>query len=86
LSPSRIANASDPSAIQDAARIIREGGLVAFPTETVYGLGADAGNPIAVARIYEVKARPRMDPLIIHVADREAAYQYGTFPESACRL
>jgi L-threonylcarbamoyladenylate synthase len=83
LSPVRIAEASDPVAIEEAAQIIRRGGLVAFPTETVYGLGADAGNALAVARIFEVKARPRIDPLIIHVTDPEAAKIYGKFPESA---
>ena len=51
-----------------AAEIIRRGGIVAFPTETVYGLGADAFKPLAVARIFEVKRRPRFDPLIVHVA------------------
>ena len=55
--------------IHQAAKIIRKGGIVAFPTETVYGLGADAFNPIAVARIFEVKGRPYFDPLIVHVAD-----------------
>src|SRR5690606_9947147 len=49
------------------------GELVAFPTETVYGLGADAGNVEAVARVFEVKGRPRFDPLIVHVTDIEAA-------------
>ncbi len=58
-----------PKALQDAGDIIRTGGLVAFPTETVYGLGADALNPQAVARIFEVKNRPRFDPLIVHIAD-----------------
>jgi L-threonylcarbamoyladenylate synthase len=53
-----------------AAEIIKKGGLVAFPTETVYGLGANAFNPIAVARIFEVKKRPHFDPLIVHVASR----------------
>jgi L-threonylcarbamoyladenylate synthase len=86
LSPPRIADAADPNAIKKAAAIIRKGGLVAFPTETVYGLGADATNPMAVARIFEVKGRPRMDPLIIHVADSESAGQYGDFPESAEQL
>ena len=57
--------------IEHAARVIREGGLVAFPTETVYGLGADAFQPLAVARIFEVKKRPHFDPLIVHVARRE---------------
>lgn len=81
LSP--IADAADPAAIRDAAQIIRGGGLVAFPTETVYGLGADACNPIAVARIFEAKGRPRMDPLIVHAADVDSAGNYGIFPESA---
>jgi L-threonylcarbamoyladenylate synthase len=54
--------------IHQAAEIIRKGGIVAFPTETVYGLGADAFNPIAVARVFEVKGRPHFDPLIIHIA------------------
>ena len=55
-------------AIHRAAEIIRGGGIVAFPTETVYGLGADAYNPLAVARIFEVKRRPYFDPLIVHIA------------------
>ncbi len=86
MSRAKIADASDQEAIAEAAQIIRGGGLVAFPTETVYGLGADAGNAMAVARIFEVKARPRIDPIIIHVADAEAARFYGEFPESADRL
>jgi L-threonylcarbamoyladenylate synthase len=53
--------------IEDAAKIIREGGLVAFPTETVYGLGANALNPDAVARIFIEKERPSFDPLIVHI-------------------
>lgn len=55
--------------IEKAAGFIREGGLVAFPTETVYGLGANALNPLAVAAIFEAKQRPSFDPLIVHVAD-----------------
>ena len=62
--------ASDPQSIRLAAEIIRAGGLVAFPTETVYGLGADALNPEAVARVFEVKQRPSFDPLIVHIATR----------------
>ncbi len=54
--------------IATAARYIREGKLVAFPTETVYGIGADALNPTAVARIFEIKERPSFDPLIVHIA------------------
>ena len=57
--------------ILKAAAILRDGGLVAFPTETVYGLGANGLNPVAVARIYEVKQRPSFDPLILHVGNPE---------------
>lgn len=56
--------------IEEAARCLREGGLVAFPTETVYGLGANALNPLAVARIFEAKKRPAFDPLIVHISER----------------
>ena len=52
-----------------AADCLRDGGLVAFPTETVYGLGANALNPIAVAKIFEAKQRPTFDPLIVHISD-----------------
>jgi L-threonylcarbamoyladenylate synthase len=58
----------DAELIRRASNIIREGGIVAFPTETVYGLGADAFHPLAVARIFEVKKRPYFDPLIVHVS------------------
>jgi len=58
---------------QDAAQALRLGGLVMLPTETVYGLAADAGNAEAVARLYEAKGRPRFNPLIAHVSDLEAA-------------
>jgi L-threonylcarbamoyladenylate synthase len=57
--------------IATAAKFIKEGKVVAFPTETVYGLGANALNPIAVAKIFELKERPSFDPLIIHIADLE---------------
>lgn len=67
LNPAKI----EPAKIKKAAQIIKEGGLVVFPTETVYGLGADALNPIAVAKIFEAKNRPLNDPLIVHIADRE---------------
>lgn len=60
--------------IQYAGRILREGGLVAFPTETVYGLGANALDADAVAKVFAAKARPSFDPLIVHVADAEAAW------------
>lgn len=62
------------SAVEDAAALLREGALVAFPTETVYGLGADATNGRAVAAIFAAKGRPRFNPLICHYADPEAAF------------
>jgi L-threonylcarbamoyladenylate synthase len=63
----------DPEHIAHAARILLAGGLVVFPTETVYGLGADASNPAAVRRIFEAKGRPSFNPLILHVCDVSAA-------------
>jgi L-threonylcarbamoyladenylate synthase len=65
----RVLAAADPAAIERAAAVLRRGGLVAFPTETVYGLGANAFDARAVARVFEVKARPSFDPLIVHVHD-----------------
>lgn len=64
----------DMSVISEAGRIIRSGGLVAFPTETVYGLGADALNPVSSAKIYEAKGRPSDNPLIVHIADTDDMY------------
>lgn len=64
----------DPQVIQDAARHLQEGRLVAFPTETVYGLGAHAMDPEAVSRIYEAKGRPAWNPLIVHVASAERVH------------
>lgn len=70
-----------------AAEILRAGGLVALPTETVYGLGADGLNPEAVRRIFEVKGRPQDNPLILHVADASALAQWcRDIPEEAYRL
>lgn len=63
----------DDAVIADAAAIIRAGGLVAFPTETVYGLGADATSAAAVAKIFAAKGRPSYNPLIVHVSDADAA-------------
>lgn len=65
-----ILSASDAASIRLAGRIIKTGGLVAFPTETVYGLGCDAMNPEAAAKVFEAKQRPQFDPLIVHLADR----------------
>ncbi|KYH42645.1 MAG: hypothetical protein AYL33_001860 [Candidatus Bathyarchaeota archaeon B63] len=71
------------SVIRAAAEIIRSGGLVAFPTETVYGLGADALNPEAVRRIYAAKGRPLDNPLIVHIADRRDVYRLADDVPSA---
>jgi L-threonylcarbamoyladenylate synthase len=72
--------------IPTAAGALREGRLVAFPTETVYGLGADATNDAAVARVYAAKGRPSFNPLIVHVPDAESAFALGAFSEEARRL
>jgi len=72
--------------IIDAARLLRGGGLVAFPTETVYGLGANAFDGKAVAKIFAAKDRPRINPLIVHVANREMAERLGTFHANAAAL
>ena len=70
----------------EAARCLQDGGLVAFPTETVYGLGADASNAGAIARLYQAKGRPSFNPLIAHVGDLEAARQIGHFDALALAL
>ncbi len=72
--------------VAEAARCLKAGGLVAFPTETVYGLGADASQAQAVTRIYEAKGRPSFNPLIAHVADIKAARQIARFDATALRL
>ncbi len=77
---------SDAAGISCAVAIWQAGGLVAFPTETVYGLGADATNGTAVARIYEAKGRPAFNPLIIHVADIATAKQFAEFDTLAENL
>jgi L-threonylcarbamoyladenylate synthase len=74
------------AAVASAVRCLARGGLVAFPTETVYGLGADAGNAAAVARLYQAKGRPSFNPLIAHVWDIEAAQRIGRFDAQAIRL
>jgi L-threonylcarbamoyladenylate synthase len=77
---------TDRAAIAAAARCLAEGGLVAFPTETVYGLGADATDGAAVARLYAAKGRPAFNPLIAHVADADAARRLARFDAAAERL
>lgn len=69
-----------------ARDILRDGGLVAFPTETVYGLGADACNDTAVASIYNAKGRPSFNPLIVHVADLDMAQRFAVFDQTAHAL
>lgn len=74
----------EPAIVEEAAAILRRGGLVAFPTETVYGLGADALHPQAVQRIFVAKGRPAHDPLIVHIADIEQLSQVArTIPPLA---
>src|SRR5262249_38063818 len=80
-----VARAS-PSAIEQAGSVLAAGGLVAFPTETVYGLGADATNDRAVAKLYTAKERPSFNPLIAHVADLAAARRLARFDADALRL
>jgi L-threonylcarbamoyladenylate synthase len=77
---------ADRSTIARAAELLRAGRLVAFPTETVYGLGADATNDTAVAGIFAAKGRPTFNPLIVHVADLIEAEQLGIFSDTARRL
>jgi L-threonylcarbamoyladenylate synthase len=76
----------DDDAIAEAARLIFAGEPVAMPTETVYGLAADATNAQAVARIYQAKGRPSFNPLIVHVSDLAAARRYGEFDDQALGL
>jgi L-threonylcarbamoyladenylate synthase len=80
-------NAAEPGAIEEAARIIRNGGLVGMPTETVYGLAANALDAKAVAKIFEAKGRPQDNPLIVHISDFEQIRRLvKSVPESAEKL
>ena len=77
----------DASGIARAARLLAEGGTVALPTETVYGLAANARDGAAVARIYQAKGRPSFNPLIVHCADMAAAARIGVLGgEATARL
>ena len=83
VDPARI----DPEAMRRAGHILKCGGLVAFPTETVYGLGGDALNPEAASKIYAAKGRPSDNPLIVHIADLDALFPIARdVPEAALRL
>jgi L-threonylcarbamoyladenylate synthase len=75
-----------PTAAAEAAGCLKNGGLVAFPTETVYGLGADATQPEAIARLYQAKGRPSFNPLIAHVSELAAAERIARFNATARRL
>lgn len=75
--------APTPTGLDRAASLLRKGELVAFPTETVYGLGGDARSDMAVARIFEAKGRPRFNPLIVHVANLDAARAIAVFDDLA---
>jgi len=84
---SPVLRADEPGALEHAADILRRGGLVAFPTETVYGLGAHALDAAAVRRIFEAKGRPAYNPVIVHVADTAAARMLAReWPAAADRL
>src|SRR6516164_7257702 len=77
----------DPEIIADAARVLQKGGLVAFPTETVYGLGANAFNVSAVGKVFAAKDRPARNPLIVHVAGLHGAKELvGAWPALAQTL
>ena len=75
-----------PAGLSEAGELLRDGKLVAFPTETVYGLGADATNGLAVAGIYAAKGRPSFNPLIIHIASLQAALDLADFNADALML
>ena len=81
------ADAPDPAGLAEAARLLQQGGLVAFPTETVYGLGADAANPRALERLNRVKGRPPEKPYSLHMHSAEQVRAYVTsIPPMAQRL
>ena len=81
-----IVKASEPNAIADAVAVLRSGRLVAMPTETVYGLAADAANAAAVGAIFLAKGRPRFNPLIVHVGSLASARRIGVFGDEAEKL
>jgi L-threonylcarbamoyladenylate synthase len=80
-------NGHEPSAIKKAIQLLKDGDIVAFPTETVYGLGANVFNPYAVAKIFEAKKRPRFDPLIVHIGEKDWIFDLAEhIPSEAKRL
>lgn len=82
----KILDGFEQQAIEKAVTLLQRGELVVFPTETVYGIGADAQNPYAVAKVFEVKGRPRFDPLIVHIGKKEWIYNIAKeVPEIAVK-
>ena len=78
---------ADDAAIKVAAKLLSQGRLVAFPTETVYGLGADASNPIAIKRIFQAKGRPSDHPLIVHISSIDNLSDWAlNIPDTAIKL
>src|ERR1700751_5008036 len=77
---------ADAAGVDQPAQRLADGGLVAFPTETVYGLGADATNGSAIARLYEAKGRPLFNPLISHVEGLSSAHRLARFDATAITL
>jgi L-threonylcarbamoyladenylate synthase len=86
MATSSIILTADDTTLGQAASLLEQGQIVAFPTETVYGLGADATNDRAIARIYEAKGRPQFNPLIIHVDDGHSLERYVTMNNTAAKL
>lgn len=83
----KILNGFEKDAVECAANVLSRGGVVAFPTETVYGLGADVFNSYAVAKIFEIKKRPRFDPLIVHICKKDSLFDIAEhIPSLAIRL
>lgn len=86
MATTRPPRAADAHAIAEAVRHLAQGGIVVVPTETVYGLAADAASPKAVARVFRAKGRPAANPLIVHVSGPEMAARYAAIPPLAARL
>src|SRR5271169_2174382 len=87
VDPYDLASKASRSSLRRAAEILRSGGTVALPTETVYGLGANALDAAAIAKIFAAKERPSWDPLIVHISDTEMLRQVvAIIPESAAKL
>jgi len=83
----KILNGFEVEAIERAVAVLSAGGVIAFPTETVYGLGADTFNPYAVAKIFEIKRRPRFDPLIVHICNKNSVLDIvENVPSLAARI